>query len=394
MIDLQALYRSRAALFLKEIRPYLHYALQGGAMAIGIGFLLFSIGYRQFLQWVTPAFPWELLSAAIMLPALAGGRIRTYLQEADTLFLLPQENGMKAYLKAAMNRSLIVQLATVAVVWLIVWPLYHKLAGSSGWMFLLLLVLWYVYKRIMLFGKWTELQMQEKRTRFLFQIIRWILSATIAYGVIANKPAVGILLMSLLSIAYLGLLRLPRQHIVNWSLLIDVELQHRASIYRILNWFVDVPSIQGKARNVRGLDRATRWISFRQDHAYSYLYTLVWLRSELFGITMRLTLIGVLLLAAVHNDIALACIYLVFAAISTLQLSEMKLYYHEHVWQHIYPIHAEQRKRSVGNIRYRIHLGILVLLTIPSLLTFSNPLWAVGLLLLAAISSGLYHRYR
>ncbi|MFD0676440.1 MULTISPECIES: ABC transporter permease [unclassified Paenibacillus] len=394
MIDLHALYRSRASLFFKEIRPYLQYAMQSAAMAVVVGFLLFSIGYKQFLQWVTPDFPWQLLSAAVMLPALAGGRIRTYLQEADTLFLLPQESGMKAYLKAAMNRALIAQLAAVAAVWLIIWPLYHKLAASNGWMFLLLLVVWCVYKRIMLFGKWTELQIQEKRTRLLFQMMRWILSAIAAYCIIASKPAIGILLLSLLAIAYLGLLRLPRQHIVNWSLLIDIELQHKASIYRILNWFVDVPSVQGKARNVRGLDRIARWIAFRQDHTYSYLYTLVWLRSELFGITMRLTLIGILLLAAVHNDIALASIYLVFTVISALQLSEMKLNYHEHVWQHIYPIRLEQRKRSVSFIRYRIHLGILILLAIPCLFTFSSPLWALALLLIAAVSSGLYHRFR
>ncbi|MDF2961139.1 MAG: transporter permease [Paenibacillus sp.] len=363
-------------------------------MAAVLGFLLFSIGYRQFLQWVTPDFPWQLLSAAVMLPALAGGRIRTYLQEADTLFLLPQEQGMQAYLKMAMNRALIAQSAAVTGAWLVVWPLYHKLAGAGGWTFLLFLAVWLVFKRIVLSGKWAELRMQEKRTRLWFGAVRWSISASAAYAVISLQPAAGILILSLLAIAYLGLLRLPSQYIVNWSLLIEAELQHQAGIYRILNWFVDVPSIQGKAGNVRGLHRLARWVPFRQDRTYSYLYLLVWLRSELFGITVRLTLLGIFLLAAIRNDIALAAVYLVFAAISALQLADLKRYYHEHLWQHIYPVTAKLQKGSVSFIRYRIHLGILISLALPSVFTFSNPLWAGGLLLLSALMSWFYHRYR
>jgi ABC-2 type transport system permease protein len=393
-MDLQALYRTRAALFLKEIRPYLHYATQSASMAALIGFLLFAIGYRLFLQSVTPDFPWRLLCALVMLPVLAGGRIRTYLQEADTLFLLPQEQGMKSYLKAALSRASILQTAAAAAVWLIVWPLYYKLSGGGGWMFLLLLLAWLLYKQVTLHGRWKELQLRERRTRYGFSLIRWTFSFAAVYGVFALQPAAGILLLALLALAYLGLLSLPSRLPVNWQLLIELELQHKASIYRVLNWFVDVPSVQGKARNVRWLDRIARFAAFRPTGAYTYLYTLVWLRSELFGITVRLTIIGMLLTASLSGGLAAAGAYAAFALFSALQLADLKRYYHEHLWPHIYPVGIEQQKRSISRVRVRIHLAVLILLALPAFFTLSAPVWAGALLLVSAAASVLYHKYR
>ncbi|TDG00375.1 ABC transporter permease [Paenibacillus piri] len=393
-MDLQALFRSRSALFLKEIRPYLHYALQSAALAAGVAILLFSFAYRQFMLWVTPEFPWALLSAAVMLPALAGGKIRTYLQEADTLFLLPQEQGMTLYLRLSLNRALIVQTAVVTVVWLLLWPLYHKMTGANGWLFPLFLIIWILFKRIMLLGKWTELQMQEKRSRRWYAILRWALCVLSAYALFAMRPAAGILLLSLAAVAYLLLLRLPNRYVVNWSLLIELELAHKAGIYRILNWFIDVPAVQGKARNFRWLDGLTRSVAFRQSHAYTYLYTLVWLRSELFGIIARLTIVGMLLLSSIRHDLALASVYSALAVIGALQLADLKRYYQGHLWQYIYPIREQSVRRSVGAVRFRIHLAILVLLALPAFWTFSNPFYAAGLVMLCATGSGWYHRFR
>jgi ABC-2 type transport system permease protein len=394
MMDTKALYHRRQAEFLKEIRPYLHYAVQSIAIAAGIGFLLFSLGYRQFLQWVTPDFPWQLAATICMLIVLGGGRVRTYLQLADTLFLLPQESAMSAYLQSAMRRAGIVQAIVVTIAWLLVWPMYHKLAPSSGWIFLLLLIVWLVFKQVMLFGKWTELQLQEQPTRLWFMLLRWSLCATLTYAVFALGPAYGIGLLAVGSIAYLALLRLPRQHKVHWSLLIDMELRHKASIYRMLNLFIDVPELQGKARNIRWLNRCVRFIPFQRKGAYTYLYTLVWLRSELFGITCRFTVIGFFLIAAFDNDIFLAVLFAGITCFSAIQLADLKRYYRENLWQHIYPLAPQLRNRSVNTVRFVIHLSAVILVAIPAFFTMSTPIYAVAMLLIAATGSLLYHRFR
>jgi ABC-2 type transport system permease protein len=393
MMDTKALYRRRQAEFLKEIRPYLHYAMQSIAIAAGISFLLFSFGYRQFLQWVTPEFPWQLAATICMLALLVGGRIRTYLQQADTLFLLPQESAMSAYLQSAMRRASIVQAIIITIAWLLVWPMYHKLAPSSGWLFLLLLIVWLVFKQVMLFGKWTELQLQEQRTRLWFMLLRWLLCAILTYAVFALGPAYGIGLLAAGSIAYLGMLRLPRQHKVHWSLLIDMELRHKASIYRMLNLFIDVPELQGKARNIRWLNGCVRLIPFGRKGAYSYLYTLVWLRSELFGITSRFAVIGFFLIAAFDNNVFIAVLFMGIACFSAIQLADLKRYYRENLWQHIYPLPPMLRNRSVNTVRLVIHLMAVVLIAIPAFFTMSSPAYAAGMLLIAVIGSLLYHRF-
>ncbi|WP_282937184.1 ABC transporter permease [Paenibacillus sp. RC67] len=393
-MDMKVLYQRRAAEFLKEIRPYLHYALQSVIMSSVAVFLLFSIAYRLFLGWVTPAFPWELLCAAVMLFPLAGGKIRTYLQDADILFLLPHERGMNQYLQAAMRKALIIQTAVVIAVWLLIWPLYAKMTASGGLQFFIILVVWLLFKWALLFGKWTELQLQEPGARRGFVLLRWILAALSAYAIFTWKLPYGILLLAVGSILYLGLLRLPNKYIVHWMLLIDWEKRHRSGVYRFLNWFIDVPQVQGKARNTRIPKAWLQLIPFRQSSSYLYMYTLIWLRSELLGITFRLTVLGIVILASLHSDWASVIAYIAFALFGALQLSDLKRYYRVHIWHRIYPLPEGLLKRSISSVRLTIHLVMLVLMSIPLWWTLSSPMWAAVLFLMSCAASWLFHRFK
>lgn len=394
MIDTQALYRRREAGFLKEIRPYLHYALQSLSIAAGIGSLVFIIGYRQFLQWVTPDFPWQLTATVCTLLTLVGGRIRTYLQQADTLFLLPQEPAMAIYLQTAMSRARMIGSIQTAVGWLIVWPMYHKLAPSSGWLFFAMLLVWLIFKQVLLFGKWTEQQLLEQRTRTLFILLRWLLCAGLTYAIFKLGLVYGTGMLAISSLAYLGILRIPRQYKVHWNLLIDSELRHQASIYRVLNLFIDVPELRGKARNIRWIPQFVRYIPFQRKSTYRYLFTLVWLRSELFGMTCRFTAIGILLMIAFDNKVMAAILYAILAIFGAIQLADLQRYYREHLWQHIYPLSPHLRKRSLRTVRLTLHLCALVLMIIPAFWTLSAPLWAAGMFIIAALGSVLYHRLK
>lgn len=393
-MDMKAMYQRRSAEFLKEIRPYLHYALQSLIMSAVAAFLLFSIAYRLFLGWVTTAFPWELLCGAVMLLPLAGGKIRTYLQDADILFLLPHERGMNAYLKAAMQKALLLQSAAVVAAWGLVWPLYAKMTASGGARFFLILVIWLLFKWVILYGKWAELQLQEAGTRRWFALLRWIGTAISAYGIFAWKLPYGVIVLAAGSIAYLALLRLPSKYVVHWMLLIDWEKRHRAGVYRILNWFIDVPQVQGKARNTRIPASWLPFIPFRASSSYTYMYTLIWLRSELLGITFRLTVLGIVILASLRSEWASIAAYLAFALFGALQLADLKRYYRVHIWHRIYPLPDGLLQRSVSSVRRTVHLAMLLLLAIPLCWTLRTPLEALALFLLTAAASLLYHRYK
>lgn len=393
-MDMKALYQRRSAEFVQHIRPYLFYAIQSIGMFSAIAIVLFSLGYRMFLLWVTPQFPWQPLGAAVMALALASGRVRTYLQEADTLFLLPQERGMSQYLQLAMRRAVLLQTAGAIAAWLLVWPLYGRMTQADGIVFALLLAVWAVLKRVLLHGKWAELQMQEQGTRRRYAALRWLAAASAAYALMAFQLPYGIMAASAVALLYMALLRLPAKYTVHWTMLIDMEKRHKATVYRLLNWFIDVPQVQGKARSIpmpawlRGL------IPFRRRSSYTYLYTLVWLRSELFGITLRLTAVGVVIIATLTNDWAAYIAYVAFGLFGALQLSDLKRYYRVHIWRSIYPLPDKLPDQSAGAVRFRIHLAMLLLMAIPLCFAVTRPLWAAGLLLAGLAISWLYHKRR
>lgn len=392
-MDKEALYEQRQAGFLKEIRPYLHYALQGMTMTAVITFFALSIGYKYFLQWVTPDFPWKPLAALVLLPFLAGGRIRTYLQEADLIFLLPLEMSMERYIQTAQRKALIVQGAGVAAAWLLVWPVYAKLTGAAAWTFFLLLVIWVLFKAVLLYGRWTELQLQEDRTRLAWTLLRWAWGYCAAYTLLAFGLGTGLLLLAAGSLVYVAALRRPRRYTIYWLRLIELEQRHRASLYRVLNWFVDVPPLRVKARNVRGITAISHRLPFQRSYSYHYLYSLVFFRSELFGIALRLLIIGSLLIASVSNEWAKLGAYLVFALVGALQLADLKRYYPELVWHRIYPLPHELKKRAVSTVRFLVHAVLLIVWAVPLIWTLSlHTLWGAMLAVGAAAVSFLYHR--
>ncbi|OXM85286.1 ABC transporter permease [Paenibacillus rigui] len=391
----KGLYEQRQAHFAKEIRPYVHYAIQGIAMTALIVFFAASIGYKQFLQWVTPDFPWKPAAAGFMLPFLALGRIRTYLREADTIFLLPQQEAMMTYIGSARRKAMVFQSAAVTAAWLAVWPVYAKVTGSGAGAFLALLLAWVLFKAVLLYGKWTEQQMQESRTRLGWSLLRWLWAGTAAYALFSMGPAYGLLLLSIGSLVYLAALRLPRKFTVHWNYLIELELRHQASLYRVLNWFVDVPPLRARARNIKGLPRISSRIPFQKRFSYHYLYSLVFFRSELLGILFRLLVIGVLLIAFITNDWARIVIYVVFSLAGALQLSDLKRYYREHLWHRIYPLPEGLKKQAVGTVRFLVHFIALLVLAVPLLLNPAfSAAWSLGLLLACTAASWLYHRFK
>ncbi|AFH65443.1 ABC transporter permease [Paenibacillus caseinilyticus] len=392
----EELWNRRTAGFLAEIRPYLVYALQSVALAVILLMLGAGVGYNYLLTSAPPSFPFKELAACILLPAAALSPIRTYMKEADLIFLMPMETGMSAYFDKAASRAFRLQLLLLVVSWLAAWPLYAKGAGESGLLlFVHILLVLAAVKKVLLYGRSLELKLSEKKMISFYVTLRTLVAAGTVYLITVLTAWEGTLAAALLLLIYLGCLYPVRSRAVNWTRLVELERRHRAVTFRLLNNFIDVPSVQGRPRSVhapkKGLG-ALGGFRHRPEDTYRYLYTLVWLRSEWFGITVRLTLLGVILLAAVRGAWMAGILYALFAGLTALQLKELQKAYRHSDWSFIYPLPEGIRSRSASTVVFRIHALCLALLALASLASMPTPLYSAGWFAVTLLLSYLYSK--
>lgn len=393
-MDVRQLWNKRTKQFLMDIRPYVGYALQSASLALILVMLAGTYFYTRLLNEATPDFPLLPIASAVLWPFLAVCPIRTYLKDADLMYLLPLETELAPYMQRAVRRAFLIQSLAVAAVWLIAWPMYALAAGSESYRFVYVLVMLLLAKRVLLAVRWRELQLTERPAILLFAGLRWMASAGYAYALIHWPVSWSAFALSAGLLIYLGIGQLTGRRSLNWYGLLAAERKHRSFIMRLLNLFIDVPGIHGRPRSRRAPRKLLHLVGgsrFAPESTYGFLYARIWLRSEWFGITARLTLIGALIVAVSSGPLLPAGVILLFAGIAAVQLKELQQMYRHSDWSYIYPLPPGLRDRSARTVRFRIHVAVTVILCIPGLWALPNPLYALGALAAACLLSLWYH---
>jgi ABC-2 type transport system permease protein len=392
-MNAKQLWNQRVNRFLQDIRPYLFYALQSLSFASIVIVLLFSYLYGQFLDSLSADFPRLLLACLVLTPVLAVSPIRTYLQPPDTIYLLPLETELADYFRAAQRKAFTTQLFGVAVAWFIAWPLIRVTGTGISASFLLGLLLMLVLKRLLLHGRWLELHIAESSQRKVWAGVRWVAAALLSYAVLKLPLYAGVLAAGGGGLLYLLALSTARRayQLLPWLHLFERERHHRAVIYRLLNLFIDVPEVNGRARSRTAPRRLSAWFGYRPERAYLYLYTLVWFRSEAFGLWLRLTLVGTALTAVGGPGIAGYLLWGLFAVVTAVQLGELQRTYRYSERSYLYPLPEEQREHSARTVRLALHLLSLLLLTIVLTLGSAQYVISAGLLVGGGLLSLAYH---
>ncbi|SDD61640.1 ABC-2 type transport system permease protein [Paenibacillus sp. UNCCL117] len=384
--DAGRLWSKRERAFLAEIKPYVGYALQTVSLLIVLGMLAMTYLYGKLLVMAPPGFPFREIITLVLLPILALSPIRTYLREPDLVFWIPLESELvRGYMTKAVNRAWAWQTIGVLIVWLAVWPAYAFSEGDKpGFLHALLVLI--AIKRILLQARWLEAALlASKPARIVWSLSRWLAAGSLTYALLTLRPWVGTLIVAAALLLYVGLIRLSTVRTLQWLRLVDTERKHRRAILQLLNQFVDVSDMQGRPRSVhapRKLMERLGGFRFQTAHTYRFLYAYVWLRSEIFGIALRLSILGFLIIAFTRGFLVPTLVFLVFAALLALQLKELTKAYRHSDWSFIYPLPPQLRASSAASVVRSIHAAAVALLAVP--LLWALPAFYYAFVLLAA----------
>lgn len=292
---MKELFQQRRTVFLKRCAKYLRYVLNDHFVLVLLVFMGFlSLQYRQLLVDFPKDTRLVLFGLfGVNLILLFSGKIGTYLEEADQVFLLTKEVDVSKEFVSATKRSFVIWTVFQFLVQLLLLPIYLKL-GLPLWIF----------------------------------PIYWL----------------GLLLVKILLV--------KRQKDVyyiqgnfSWAEAIRREKARQQNILRFFALFTTVKGITTTVKRRRYLDWWMDGIKGRYRKTWVYLYVRACIRAgDYLGLTVRLLFLGILSLLSIEDSWLSIGLVVVFHYLLLFQLLGLYKHYDYQYLTELYPLDKRQKK--------------------------------------------------
>ena len=342
------LWKKRLNLYLKRMIKYYRYVFNDH-FVIALLFLLGGISYTysNFIKSlnVDLSYPWAKPVVIIaLLVMLQFGKVGTLIDEPDKVFLLPQEKGMREYLMKAQKRAWVSNSVIQIVVWIVLLPfIYYGVHLNLVESIILLLsqVALKVAQVNLFFIRAFEAKYQAGKYSLILNYVVPLIVYTLGlYASIyfALGITVGLILY---------LKSLPKNKIIQWNYLIDVEKLRLMRKYSFFNLFTDVPQVKKKAKRRKYLD----WLIPKFKNVYGYLFIRAIIRNgEYSGLYVRLTVIESIVLLFIPKFWLSLVIGMLFIYLIGFQMLPQYKYFDDNVFVHLYPLETNSKGKEFKSI--------------------------------------------
>lgn len=382
MKKIDNLWKERLQLYTIEMRKYLKYIFNDHLLFVAIFAL--SGGAYYYSRWVKTLdhhFPIGWVMGLILGLVITISPIYTLLKNADKVFLLPLETKLQSYFRKAIKLSFVIQSYILLMVLAVLMPMYvHSTGGSFRSFFFYLIIMW-ILKYWNLFMHWDVLKFRDPQVEIFDWIIRFALNTIFVFLLVEKAPFwyVGVLIVLYIGV-YQYFHRLAKEKTIKWDLLIEKEEKRLTGFYRFANLFTDVPKLKGQVKRRKWLDPILNRVKYGQQNAYRYLFARTFVRtSEYFGLFVRLTIIGGLILLFSDQRYLMIGVALVFLYLTGFQLIPMVRYHELKIWLHLYPVSMELKKSSFLKV---ITTVLMLQALIFGILALISSSWVNGVLVL------------
>ncbi|HFU3984192.1 TPA: ABC transporter permease [Streptococcus suis] len=321
---MKALFQKRRRDFLERCSKYLRYVLNDHFVLVLMVFLGFlSLQYRQLLiAFPENTWPIILIVLAVSFLILFSGRIATYLEEADQIFLLTKEKDVLEELALASRRSYLLWSGLQVLVQLLLLPIYFKL-GLETWMVIGLVLVLLVAK----------------------------------YFLVKHQLA-----------SY------QQQGVLDWSKAIQDEQKRQQTILRFFALFTTVKGISSTVKPRNYLNKLLTVVNSRRT--WFNLYLRAFLRAgDYFGLSLRLLFLALLSLIAIEEAWLSLGLVLVFHYLLLFQLLGLYKHYDYQYMTQLYPLSVNDRKMDFRKLLRGILYGLLIVELIVALLFVQDNIW-------------------
>lgn len=277
-------FTARLGTWMEEVVKYSRYVANGGLLFTLYFTLIYgAFVYNSFLERIDGTFPGTWVAAVVLLLMPLGHRPRTFIQEADQVFLLPELGDIRSYMVGVRLFNLVFAALRGLLALLVLLPLLVRTESYSS-----IEVLSVVVTMVMLSaaGRLAKVEGMREWTILPFALGSGVL-LLMNWTQWAWVPAVA-------PFIFLHLKRNERIPLLHW---LALEEKSRAQFERVISWFVDLPTLKEEVRERRVLTRLLENRVLRRVDASRYVYGLRILRSnDSLDLILRLTVVALIVM--------------------------------------------------------------------------------------------------
>ncbi|MGO3501299.1 MAG: ABC transporter permease [Lactococcus cremoris] len=332
------IFKKRRKLWYQQNIKYLRYVFNDHFVL----FLMILLGalvvqYVNFLQ-VHHLNLWGKIILVVFVSLLSQvlGRLATFIEAPDKVFLLTKELEVRAYLIKCLIRSLILPAIVSGLLVLIAAPLLKFNP--------IFLILW-------------------------FLVLVGIKAGLLAYQI----------------------WRFQNSGLLDWSGLIDLEEARKTGTLRLFSLFTNVKGLKSHSHRRKYLD----FLLTKTKRTYEYLFTRSFLRSgDYLGLTIRLLILSILSMIFVKNGIVAIVMVVVFNYLLIFQLLSLQAAFDYQLLTRIYPLKKAAKTAGLRMIIFRVMMFVTIVELVLSLI-FVRPFFlTLVILLVNFLLTKFYVRFR
>ena len=376
-----------------------------------IMFLIIVLGAAliNYSKWISIASPFELYSVFIAATLafsyyLVSTKIKTYIKEADSVFLLPLE---KYYKK--IGAKTVMSLTTTHIIAVIIFYFATKpitnIIGSINKLGICLLLMTIILNNLLKYFQvihYTEL-VWIKIIQFVVTFIQ-ILVVFIVNTYILIFDMIGVVALAYCTyyifknVTNKASSEDQEKFVVKWNEAAEYDRHRMESYLKFVNMFVDVPLSGVKVARRKYFDVLLPKVNkenFTKENSFKYYYYRVFLRQEnTVYLALRLMLLAVLVIFSFKNTYVSAIAIISYSYLTIIQLVPLYKQMSNNIWHSILPI---DESIKVGSFKKLLTIVILITTLILTIIAIClsnfeimNILITVGALIVANIIARIF----
>ncbi|SER96249.1 ABC transporter permease [Salisediminibacterium halotolerans] len=392
MNDIVSLFDRRRSDFWQIAVRYLR--LIGNSGFLFTIYLLFIFGsyyYGQFLQWLPETFPAVLFMTAVITWMMTRGRVRTFFQQADLIYLLPLESRLKPYFRKGIMYSWLMETFWTVFLFMLLTPFFFDRIAEGGAVWLGSVIALSLLKLWNLVCSFEEQRILDKWAYRKHQWMRLAVNLLIVYLLFSGQEWwIMLILGGALTVFYFTYYK-KIEHVftLKWERLVAIENATVMTFYRIANSFTDVPRLNNTVKRRRLIDPLFNFITYRQRNVYKYMFGRSFFRAnDYFGIYLRLMLLGVIFIFGVDVSWGVWFVAGLFFYMTALQLETLARHYDTKQMPDLFPLSDEIKQQG---LRYWLVLLLGVQAAVFSVMTlFTGELYDFASVLVICLTLMFY----
>ena len=353
-----------------------------------IMFLIIVLGAAMinYSKWIAIASQFELYSVFIAATLafsyyLISTKVKTYIKEADAVFLLPLEKYYKNVGKKTIINITVVQVIAFVIFYFSVKPI-TSIIGTVDRIAICLLIMVILLNNLLKYFQiihYKEL-IWVKILQFIVVFIQ-IISVFIVNTYILITDLVGIIALSYSTYYILknaGNVRNAddkEKFVVKWNEAAEYDKHRMESYLKFVNMFVDVPLSGVKVARRKYFDAILPKLTkdnFTKENSFKYYYYRVFLRQEnTVFLALRLMLLAGLIIFSFKNPYVSAVAIISYSYLTIIQLVPLYKQMSNNIWHSILPVDESIKIGSFKKLLMVVMLTTTIMLAIFAIL-FSN----------------------